>query len=479
MSYWELALFTYCTIETIFCIYHLIVAQRLRAKPSVLPQYDLHHLRNLFTRILQTGLAPAYPDDDGDIEDEAAGDRPGSPAEAIDRLEWDDPRAVDFRQRLRTWFHKEEWSSISREAMLSWLAWSCFNAPYEVAIQRPANELVLREALDMLEKRSGSKLRSEVEVALSKQSKPVQPLRLTLDPIDIIGRPALCYAVTALANLAFRAYLKRKFGVVHGKFGKLDYFLRMPIISSDEAREPIVFMHGLGIGPAQYSMFISCILREFPNRPVLVPLQPHISQSIIHPGHLECLSKTELVSSLRGLLQELGWAQADDEKSSEYNITFMSHSNGSVPHAWMLKTYPQLLRRNCFVDPVTFCLWEGDVCYNFVYKRPTNGLDILMRYFVGTELGVANHIQRQFDWSANSLWFEEIPAARDPARSAFFIGGKDSIIDGERVRRYLRSHGVRKGVRFDPEGRHGSALIAGSEGLDSVMTWLRGPTEKQ
>ncbi|KAG9087325.1 hypothetical protein FRC07_012848, partial [Ceratobasidium sp. 392] len=78
-----------------------------------------------------------------------------------------------------------------------------------------------------------------------------------------------------------------------------------------------------------------------------------------------------------------------------------------------------------------------------------------MRYFVGTELGVANHIQRQFDWSANSLWFEEIPAARDVHRSAFFIGGKDSIIDGERVRRYLRSHGVRKGIRFDPEGRHG------------------------
>lgn len=50
----------------------------------------------------------------------------------------------------------------------------------------------------------------------------------------------------------------------------------------------------------------------------------------------------------------------------------MIHSSGSVPHAWMLKAYPQLLKRNCFVDPVTFCLWEGDVCYNFVYKRPTN-----------------------------------------------------------------------------------------------------------
>jgi hypothetical protein len=60
----------------------------------------------------------------------------------------------------------------------------------------------------------------------------------------------------------------------------------------------------------------------------------------------------------------------------------------------------------------------------------------------------------------------------------FFIGGKDSIIDGERVRRYLRSHGVRKGVRFDPEGRHGSALVAGSEGLKGVIEWL-GSTDRK
>ncbi|CCO27544.1 hypothetical protein BN14_01525 [Rhizoctonia solani AG-1 IB] len=118
-------------------------------------------------------------------------------------------------------------------------------------------------------------------------------------------------------------------------------------------------------------MFISQILREFPNRPVLVPLQPHISQAIFRPGHLDALNKAELVDTLRGLLEKLGWAQSDDKPTSS-QVTFISHSNGSVPHAWMLKAYPELLQRNCFVDPVTFCLWEGDVCYNFVYKRPVN-----------------------------------------------------------------------------------------------------------
>lgn len=120
LTRWELALFIYCIIEvsvffirrvnigspcqTIFFVYHTAVARKLRNKPAVLPQYDLYHLRSLFTRILQTGLAPVYPDNDDDVEDEAAGSRPGSPAESIERLEWDDPRAVDFRHRMRTWY---------------------------------------------------------------------------------------------------------------------------------------------------------------------------------------------------------------------------------------------------------------------------------------------------------------------------------------------------------------------------------------
>jgi hypothetical protein len=117
------------------------------------------------------------------------------------------------------------------------------------------------------------------------------------------------------------------------------YFLRQPNVVTDETQEPIVFMHGLGIGPAQYSMFISQILREFPNRPVLVPLQPHISQALLHPGHLQTLGKAELVDTLHGLLQELGWA-ASDEKASASKITFISHSKYVVCLASFQRAIP-------------------------------------------------------------------------------------------------------------------------------------------
>lgn len=112
-----------------------------------------------------------------------------------------------------------------------------------------------------------------------------------------------------------------------------------------------------------------------------------------------------------------------------------------------------------------------------------------MRYFVGTELGVVNLLQRNFDWSSNSLWYEEIPNARDPSKTMFLLGEKDSIINpavslqalrssnsltrsAQRVKLYLRSHGVRKGLWCDPNGRHGQALLAGGEGCKMVYDWL-------
>lgn len=46
----------------------------------------------------------------------------------------------------------------------------------------------------------------------------------------------------------------------------------------------------------------------------------------------------------------------------------------------------------------------------------------------------------------------------------FFLGGKDSILEAERIRRYLNQHGVKKGLWYDPNGRHGQALLAGGKG---------------
>jgi len=227
--------------------------------------------------------------------------------------------------------------------------------------------------------------------------------------------------------------------------------------------------------------------RHFPDRPLLIPLQPHVSQNIFHRQFLDPICRHALADRLAGLMTDLGWIDADDMskdsdddlskeaacRASTRGITMLSHSNGSYLHAWCLKRYPELISRSCFVDPVTFCSWEGDACYNFLYRPCKTGIELLVRFFVGTELGVANLLRRHFDWSSNALWYEEIPNARDPAKTFFLLGGRDDIINAERVKKYLTSHGVSKGIWFDPNGLHGQALLSKSAGHNAVIRWLR------
>src|SRR5436305_1508366 len=105
----------------------------------------------------------------------------------------------------------------------------------------------------------------------------------------------------------------------------------------------------------------------------------------------------------------------------------------------MLKRHPGMITRSCFVDPVVFCSWEGGSylrclfrilvheCWtarcllqfytsSLHYRMPfrllaledrtsdahVQGMELLLRYFVATELGVANLIQRHYDWVANT-----------------------------------------------------------------------------
>ncbi|CAL1707594.1 unnamed protein product [Somion occarium] len=468
-------LFAWALCEVIFSVY-LYGLARLVSRPHSHGPISLTELQCAFKRSLQAGLA-SLPKEGSEEED---GGRPSSPTEDIVALEFDDPRAVDFRNYMRTWFGKVPWSSIRRHEMYAWLYWYIYNAPFtSLESLSDAEKTILQDALSLIEKRAGTSISEGSNLDSS-------PLLLTLDPINVAWRPLVWYAFVAISNHIIRRDLQMKWNVKSDSYNGLQYLLHMPRSWSPETGpRPIVFIHGLGLGLLQYIVFLTQLLRAVPDRPVLILLHPHVSQDIFNRRFLKPMNRHESAECLAGLLRELGWVEqcsAENEEKSEKQetqahrpsgVTVISHSSGSFTHAWMLKAYPEMIRRSCFVDPVTFCSWEGDLCYNFIYRRSVNGLELLMKYFVGMELGVANFLQRHFDWHANSLWLQDIPNAYDPSKTKFFLGGKDSVVDAERVKRYLTSHGIRKGLWFDPDGRHGQALLTGGEGLKEILRWLR------
>lgn len=114
------------------------------------------------------------------------------------------------------------------------------------------------------------------------------------------------------------------------------YLIHVPS-SWDAARgpSPIVLFHGLGLGVLQYSMLIYDLLNSFSDRPLLVPLQPHISQDIFHPRFLEPLSRHETTAALVNIFLRLGWIRVETGSGTTHapaykcigeGVTVMSHS---------------------------------------------------------------------------------------------------------------------------------------------------------
>jgi hypothetical protein len=471
-------LFTVALCEVFFSIHHYRLARNVsRAPPYV--SGNMAELQTAYMRVLKAGLA-RLPEDGFDQETLEI-ERPGSPAETIERLEHDDPLAIEFRNVTRNWFGRAPWSSIRLQEVNSWLYWSIFNAalpPLESLSS--THRAALDHALNLLQKRTGS--------IIPKGSAPsIKPMRPTVDETTIICRPLSWYAIITGLNWGIKKWLQYAWDTHYGSHNGLEYLIRIPVSWNPiTGPRPIVFVHGLGLGLLQYQIILYNLLHTFPSRPLLVYLQPHISQNIFHPRYLAPMTRHEAAGNLAGLMVKLGWVddplkRNEDKEPAppismpkhQKGVTMLSHSNGSYTHAWMLKGYSQMITRSAFIDPVTFCSWEGDVCHNFLYRPCTTGLDLLMKYYVATELGVANLLQRHFDWSSNALWYEDIPNARDPVKTMFILGAKDSILDARRVKRYLTSHGISKGLWVDPNGIHGQALVIGGKGHTEILRWLQ------
>ncbi|KIK68061.1 hypothetical protein GYMLUDRAFT_36884 [Collybiopsis luxurians FD-317 M1] len=475
-----LSLFAVAFSEVIFSVYHRHLAQQISG-PSNIGHGSISEIQLAFHRILKAGLANLPPD--GYDEETLDAERPGSPAEIIVQLDEHDHRAIDFRNTLRTWFGRSPWSTVRLLEVQQWIYWSIFNKELPKLEKLPrSHKAVLDETVGLLQKRLGK----PIPEGSNPSNKPMLP---TIDKANILWRPFTFYVFSAAVNLFLDHWYQRHHNFYRGNHDGLEYLVRIPDNwRASQDPSPVVFLHGLGLGLFQYHTFLSHLTQEFHDRPLLILLQPHISQNIFHPKYLTPMSRKHFTRTLVSLFISLGWADFDpstgiftsnvdemkkDAKNRCKGVTLLSHSNGSYAHSWLLKDYPHAVQRSCFVDPVTFCSWEGDVCRNFFYKKCSTGTELLVRYFVGTELGVVNLLQRNFDWSSNSLWYEEIPNARDPAKALFLLGDKDSIISAERVKLYLRSHGVRKGLWADPTGRHGQALLAGGEGCKIVYEWIR------
>lgn len=130
-------------------------------------------------------------------------------------------------------------------------------------------------------------------------------------------------------------------------------------------------------------------------------------------------------------------------------------------------------RFNSDTSRVPTALWEPSLPYNFLYAAAKSPMQLLMRYFVARELGVANTLQRHFDWISSMLRPIDIPNVGDSSKVAVFLAERDAIVDSSRVAAYLKGEGwdESNGVRVWKKQRHGESMMGHGESFEAVMQW--------
>lgn len=185
----------------------------------------------------------------------------------------------------------------------------------------------IEEAIESIEKRSGSKIPEGSNPA-------VTPIMLTIDDVHIAFRPFLWYIFISVSHTLARQFLEQNSGVEFGVHGDLEYMVRIPKgwDPQNPKTRPIVFLHGLGFGLLHYSMLIAGLLRRFSDRPLLVPIQPHISQRIFHGTFVRPLGRHATVEGVVGTMRKYGFVPDEEGNygstigDSTAGVTMLSHS---------------------------------------------------------------------------------------------------------------------------------------------------------
>lgn len=318
----------YFFAEVPFSLFYQWLARKAQViKPE--PEFDAGKMKFLLRECLDVGMRQ---DTHGETETSEDG--------------VSDRGAAHFRKKTRMWFYNAALSDIKHDNVKEWLAWALVSAPLEDAIKDKQKDELLEQGVQWVEER--------IKAKMSPGYNPkVRCIRLTLDRVKVHNRPLGYYVVCNGATIITQAWLM----LVHGfrlETRRGCHFMVRPAPKAGSKHKyprkcklPIIFLHGLGIGLAQYVAFLRELVQC--DQTVIILVQPAISTFIWHPRFLNPPSPTEHAKAINEVANGLGFDKA----------TILSHSNGTMVHGWLLRYRSELCARNILVDPVCFRLWEG------------------------------------------------------------------------------------------------------------------------
>ncbi|PCH39850.1 hypothetical protein WOLCODRAFT_16158 [Wolfiporia cocos MD-104 SS10] len=307
------------------------------------------------------------------------------------------------------WFYADSPSeTIQQDNLKDLLLWAIFNT--EAKAMREEWREEIDDYVMQIEIIIGQKLRPG-------RNENVRCKTFTLDTVKICHKPLIFYLQgfkhyrTRAWDICFPPRFDTAFSrrSVHPLLG---YWYRP---HRSRTKNPILFLHGVGIGLYPYLPFLVDIVTADPDVGIISIEDLPISTHITH-AHLR---REEMLKALTQILDHHEFQR----------ITVVGHSYGTVIASHMVhdSTLSSRIASTVLVDPIAILPFLPDLTANFVYGSP----GAWMPYFVCRDPGIAHTVQRSLFFIECALWREDL------RRAGVVLAERDELIAAEEIWGYL------------------------------------------
>lgn len=335
---------------------------------------------------------------------------------------------------LSGWFHGAPFLKIRRgnvEEFLSKSFWA--TVPQKLTEFEMAE---LGEYIDFIERGIGRNFPQG-------HDEEIKCIAVSMDPVFAHHRPLIFYVVVGMLSLLLKVFLAC-LGFERRVQGTLQYYyLAKRISKKHDPVQPIVFLHGVGIGLFQYLLFIMRLRLRCSGDLILIEM-PWVSTRLFE----SIPSSEEFSEDVQQILYNHHISKA----------CFMAHSYGSFALGWILNHVPSLVDRAILLDPTAILLCLPDVCANFIYFRSLNDLwfrplglnssmpvallqdlfrrlNFLLLSLFAREVGIARSLSRHLWWYQSNLFASDLPT-----NSTIFLCSDDLIVPVDSIYRHIKRY---------------------------------------
>jgi pimeloyl-ACP methyl ester carboxylesterase len=218
-----------------------------------------------------------------------------------------------------------------------------------------------------------------------------EPLRVHYRPLGwyLLAEGLALVKHTVLTAAGFAC--SKRDGFLYYTYGRFNGNQQQQQASSGEQaadqETPLFFAHGVGLGLLPYLDFVLRLAAL--GRPVIAIEYPHLAMRWAR----RVPSIDEGTRAMLGILDDLGVPRA----------AFVGHSFGTFFCSRVARTAPARVAAMTLIDPVTMCMWSGDLVRSFVYKPRE-----FTTWWISRDACTMAAVSRGFHWCQVNMWGDQV-----------------------------------------------------------------------